>query len=101
MISKGFGFVAFFAGVKASSVCIRLSCLLCIQSVVHDVWSRLFCSHKGCSLPTPHVLYKNRQIKINETVILPVLLCWSIICRKELKMSEGEYLDLREVTGGW
>jgi len=29
MISKGFGFVAFFASVKASSVCIHLSCLVC------------------------------------------------------------------------
>ena len=28
MISKGFGFVAFFASVKASSVCIHLSCLV-------------------------------------------------------------------------
>jgi len=27
--------VAFFANVKASSVCIHLSCLLCIQPVVH------------------------------------------------------------------
>jgi hypothetical protein len=26
---KGFGFVAFFAGVKASSFCVQLSCLLC------------------------------------------------------------------------
>jgi len=51
MISKGFGFVAFFASVKASSVCIRLSCLVCIQPVVHGIWSRLFCGHKGCSLP--------------------------------------------------
>jgi hypothetical protein len=31
---KGFGFVAFFAGVKASSFCIHLSCLLCCLSVV-------------------------------------------------------------------
>ena len=30
MISKGFGFVAFFASVKASSVCIHLSCLVCL-----------------------------------------------------------------------
>ena len=30
MISKGFGFVAFFASVKASSVCIQLSCLVCL-----------------------------------------------------------------------
>jgi len=50
-ISKVFGLVAFFASVKASSVCIHLSCLLCIQPVVHGVRSRLFCGHKGCSLP--------------------------------------------------
>ena len=30
IISKGFGFVAFFASVKASSVCIHLSCLVCL-----------------------------------------------------------------------
>ena len=30
MISKGFGFVASFASVKASSVCIHLSCLVCL-----------------------------------------------------------------------
>jgi hypothetical protein len=35
MILKGFGFVAFFAGVKASSFCIHLSCLVCCLSVVH------------------------------------------------------------------
>jgi len=29
-ISKGFGFVAFFAIVKASSVCIHLSCIVCL-----------------------------------------------------------------------
>jgi hypothetical protein len=51
MISKGFGFVAVFANVKANSVSIRLSCLVCIQSVVHGVRSRLFCGHKGCILP--------------------------------------------------
>jgi hypothetical protein len=51
MISKGFGFAAFFASVKASSVCICLSCLVCIQSVVHGIWSYLFCGHNGCSLP--------------------------------------------------
>jgi hypothetical protein len=51
MISKGFGLVVFFASVKAGSVCIHVSCLVCIQSVVHGVWSRLFCGHKGCSLP--------------------------------------------------
>jgi len=30
MISKGFGFVTFFARVNASSVCIHLSCLVCL-----------------------------------------------------------------------
>jgi len=30
MISNGIGFVAFFASVKASSVCIHLSCLVCL-----------------------------------------------------------------------
>jgi hypothetical protein len=30
MISRGFGFVAFFASVKASLVCIYLSCLVCM-----------------------------------------------------------------------
>ena len=51
MISKGFGLVAFFASVKASSVCIHLSCLVCIQSVIQGVRSLLFCGHEGCSLP--------------------------------------------------
>jgi len=50
MISKGFGFVAFFASVNASSVCSHLSCLACLQSVVRGVCSHLFCGHKGCSL---------------------------------------------------
>jgi hypothetical protein len=50
MILKGFDLVAFFASVKGSSVRIHLSCPVCIQSVVHGVWSRLFCGHKGCSL---------------------------------------------------
>jgi len=50
MISKGFGLVAFFASVKASSVCIHLSWLVCIRSVVHGVRSLVFCGYKGCSL---------------------------------------------------
>jgi hypothetical protein len=29
-ILKGFGFVAFFASVEASSICIHLSCLVCL-----------------------------------------------------------------------
>jgi hypothetical protein len=51
MISKGFRLVEFFASVKASSICIHLSCPVCIQSVIHGVQSRLFCGHKGCGLP--------------------------------------------------
>jgi hypothetical protein len=42
VILKGFGFVAFFAGVKASSFCIHLSCLVRSLSVVRGEWSRLF-----------------------------------------------------------
>ena len=56
MISKGSGFVAFFASVKASSVCIHLSCPVCMQSVVHGVWSHLFCDHKVCSLPEVSII---------------------------------------------
>ena len=51
MISKGFGFVAVFANVKASSICIHPSCLVCLWSVVRGVCSHLFCGHKVCSLP--------------------------------------------------
>jgi hypothetical protein len=51
MTLKGFGFVAFFAGVKASSFCIHLFCLVCCMSVVRGEWSRLFCGHKGRNLP--------------------------------------------------
>jgi hypothetical protein len=51
MISEGFGLVAFFASVKPSSVCTHLSCLVRIQSLVHDVQSRVSCHHEGCSLP--------------------------------------------------
>jgi hypothetical protein len=45
MILKGFGVVAFFAGVRASSFCFHLFCLVCIQSVVRGVWSRLSYGH--------------------------------------------------------
>jgi hypothetical protein len=65
MISKGFGIVTFFASVKASSVCIRLSCLACIQSVFHGVWSRLFCGHKGCSLKTG--VFGNTEVSYHQT----------------------------------
>jgi hypothetical protein len=51
MILKGFDFEAFFAGVKASSFCIHLSCVVFSLSVVRGEWSRLFCGHKGRNLP--------------------------------------------------
>ena len=51
MISRGFGFVAFFVCVRASSFCTYLSCLLCSLSVVRGEWICLFCSHRRCSLP--------------------------------------------------
>jgi len=50
IISKGFGLMAFFASVKASSVCIRLSCLVCIQSIVHGIRRRY--KHKIITLVT-------------------------------------------------
>jgi len=46
MISKGFGFVVFFASEKSSSVCIHLSCIVCLYSVVRGVCSHLLCGHK-------------------------------------------------------
>ena len=51
MISRGFGFVAFFVCVRASSFCIHLSCLVFSLSVVRGEWICLFCSHRRCSLP--------------------------------------------------
>ena len=51
MSSRGFGFVAFFVCVQASSFRIHLSCLVCCLSVVHGEWIYLFCSHRRCSLP--------------------------------------------------
>jgi hypothetical protein len=56
MILKGFGFVAFFTGVEASSFCIHLSCLVCCLSVVRGEWSRLFCGHRGRNLPEVSII---------------------------------------------
>ena len=75
MISKGFGLVAFFASVKASSVCIHLSYLVCIQSVVHGVRSLLFCGHEGCSLS-----------EVSKTSFLPLQFFVSV------RLSESNFL---------
>jgi hypothetical protein len=77
MISKGFGLVAFFASVKASSVCIRLSSLVCIQSVVHGVRSRLFCGQKECSL-----------LEVSITLFLPFQFFVSV------RLSESNFLNV-------
>jgi len=74
-ISKGFGLVAFFASAKASSVCIHLSCPVCIQSVVHGVRSCLFCGHKGCSL-----------LEVSITSFLPLQFFLSV------RLSESNFL---------
>jgi hypothetical protein len=58
IFSKGFCLVALFASVKVSFICIYLSCLICIQSVVHGVRSRLFCGHKWCSLMVKKLKYE-------------------------------------------
>jgi hypothetical protein len=75
MISNGFGLVAFFASVKTSSICIHLSCLVCIQSIVHGVRSRLFCCHKGCSL-----------LEVSITSLLPLQFFISV------RLSESNFL---------
>ena len=67
--------MAFFASVKASSVCIRLSCLVCIQSVVYGVRSHLFCGHEECSLP-----------EVSITSFLPLQLFVSV------RLSESNFL---------
>jgi hypothetical protein len=62
MTLKGFGFVAFFAGVRASSFCIYLSCLVCILSVVCGVWSRCFMvinSFRSYIRPRPTVWFSS------------------------------------------
>ena len=80
MISKVFGLVAFFTRVKTNSVCIHLSCPVCIQSVVHGVRSRLFCGHKGCSLPEVSItsflpLQFFVQLRLSEYNFLPHIKC--------------------------
>jgi len=80
VISKGFGLVAFFSSVKASSVCIHLSCSVCIQSVVHGLWSRLFWGHKGCSLPEVSItLFPSPQffasVRLSESNFLTHIKC--------------------------
>jgi hypothetical protein len=77
MISKVFGLVAFFASVKASSVYIRLSCIVCIQSIVRGIRSLLFCGHKGCSLP-----------EVSITLFLPLQFFVSV------RLSESNFLTL-------
>ena len=66
MISKGFGLVAFFASVKASSVCIHLSCLVRILSVdfvIHIAGSQSFgsrgCNSKYCNIVRRDTLFGN------------------------------------------
>jgi len=68
MILKGFGFDAFFVGVKASSFCIHLSCLVCSLFVVRGVWSRLFCGHTGCSLPEVSLISAASILRLCEAV---------------------------------
>jgi hypothetical protein len=75
MISKEFGLVAFFASVRATFVSIHLSCLVCIQSVVHGVQNRLFCGHKECSLP-----------EVSVTLFLPLQFFISV------RLSESSFL---------
>jgi len=70
MISKGYGLVAFFVSIKHISVCIHLSCLVCIQSVVHGVRTRLFCGHKLTLYLLRLILVLSSSLRL---VIFPLL----------------------------
>jgi hypothetical protein len=67
MIVKGFGVVAFFAGVRASSFCIHLSCLVCIQSSSrHMEWSLTVWPAKGlnCYISAASILRLREAVKV-------------------------------------
>jgi len=74
MISNGFGLVAFFASVKTISVCIHLSCPVCIQSAVHGVRSRLFCLFVCFLLDSKN---NNFPLIISRTVKLTKYVFWT------------------------
>jgi hypothetical protein len=66
MILKGFCVVAFFASAKTSSICILLSCLVCIWSVdfvINIAGSQSFgsrgCNSKYCNIVIRDTLFGN------------------------------------------
>jgi hypothetical protein len=88
-ILKGFCLVTFFASVKTSFVCIYLSCLLCVQSVIQGVRSLLFCGHKGSSLPEVSVtsflpLQFFISVRLSESSFLTQIQLYSYCVRKPL-----------------
>jgi hypothetical protein len=97
IILKGFGFVAFFAGVKASSFCIHLSCLVCNLSVVRGEWGRLFCSHKWRSLPEVSVisfLLPQFFVSLFETVFLYLFInCNLLVTRWQYTFKHKQYIE--------
>jgi hypothetical protein len=70
MILKGFGFVAFCAGVKACSFCIHLSCLVCINNLF--VFSYI---NKCLWSVVTSVLYKSNPFIWIQRVSVSFLLC--------------------------
>jgi hypothetical protein len=74
MILNGFGVVAFFTGVRASSFCIHLSCLVCIQSVVRGVRRKINVTKLTQSLwaHAHHLACNKRNVKKTKV--------WSLSC---------------------
>jgi hypothetical protein len=74
MISKGFGLVASFASVKASSVCIHLSCPVCIQAVVQSILENICPKLYAAILPTVPQRPIIPKFNISRTVHLRIIL---------------------------
>ena len=87
------------------------------NSILEEIKSRLrsgnTCYHSVQNLLSSRLLSKNLKIKINRTIILPVVLygceTWSLTLREERKLRVFENMVLRrifgprreEVTGEW
>ena len=88
MISNSFGFVAFYASVKASSVCIHLSCLVFIYTVYNLMYSS---TSNLCSL-----LCKIR-------IIFLVVTCWkkSEVCGVSKVIAYFNDLPLKSIDSNY
>jgi len=77
------------------------------NSIQEEIKSRLksgnACHHSVQNLLSSSLLSKNLKIKINRTIILPVVLCgcetWSLILREERRLRGFENRALRRIFG--